>query len=104
MEKKKGRTLNPATEHKDDHAGDSGSWEEGSEAHACGGESPEVDVWMDTKGMFSWAESWENSPRASLTASVLHYTLTKSNVDPWFLSAILYNTVPSWKYGMSVSF
>lgn len=57
LAKKKDRTLNPATEPKDDHTWNSGSWEEGSEVHACGGESTGVDVWMDTKVMFSWAVS-----------------------------------------------
>lgn len=40
-------TLNPATEHEDDHAGEAG--EEGSEEHACGREGTEVDDCMDTK-------------------------------------------------------
>ncbi len=63
------------------HAWDAGSWEEGSEVQVCGGESTEVDVWMDTKVMFSCAESYCTPPllcfavqcSAGRTACLLHF-------------------------------
>lgn len=39
-------------------------------------------------------------PCSTVRLTVLDYTVTKSNVDPWFRSALLYNTVSSWKYGL----
>lgn len=36
----------------------------------------------------------------TVSLTVLDYTVTKSNADPWFRSALLYNTVSSWKYGL----
>ncbi len=43
-------------------------------------------------------------PCSTFSLTVVHYMLTKSNVDPWFRSDVLYNAVPSWRYSMSVSF
>lgn len=54
-----------------------------------------------------WMSVWTprlRSHESPLRLTELYYTLTKSSMDPCFPSAVLYNTVPSWRYGTSVSF